>query len=213
MHGSHPKRGNERTPYSCIVWIQGRCDLQFINEFSIYSLKVPQATPYLQTAVMHRCHTIIQKKCVNEIFLQPSSIRNKIWRSQYEDKLQLEMLLTRSNICIMQEATETTNEWFWVNVRKPKNLDQSWTIPRRSALILHQNEDITVAWTVRNRKSILGRRTLMVKTMLMTPLVNSSVAGDVGHTEIDLGNNMNPKDPPFDNLSNWKKKDTNVSAL
>ena len=59
----------------------------WVNKLYKCWLKVPPASPYIDTAVMRSRHTIVQRNCANKIFHQARSIRTQNGKSQYEDKL------------------------------------------------------------------------------------------------------------------------------
>jgi hypothetical protein len=47
---------------------EDRVAFDWVNELYNYWLKVSPATPFIETAVMHSLHTIVQNNCANKIF-------------------------------------------------------------------------------------------------------------------------------------------------
>ena len=173
----------------------------WVNELYNYWLKILPATPFIDTAVMRSRHTIVSKRCGNEIFQTRSSIRNAEGRTQHEDKLKIEMILTKACICTTHAVTPMTNDWFWLHCRKPKTSGSSIDKAKEKSEYTPSEESIL------NRLKSEKLEDYSEDTYVDghnddddAVSINSSVAGDDVQTCLDIGNNADVEEVPCDQL-------------
>jgi hypothetical protein len=139
----------------------------WVNELYDCWLKGVPTTPYIDTAVMHSCHTIVKRNYANAIFYSSRSIRTKTGRSQYEEKLKIEMMLTKCNICITHEPAVMTNELFWSKEPKPTTLGSNKDKSKETSAYTPSEETTVLASTIMSRAIASTIRILMVTVMAM----------------------------------------------
>ena len=93
----------------------------FVNELYNLWLKQTPTTPFIDTAVERSRHTIVQRFCAGEMFNTKVSNTDTSGRSENEDRIKIECVLTRAGVFTSTEKETMELNKFWKCVWKPKN--------------------------------------------------------------------------------------------